>query len=37
MLAPRPVTLVGIELDWAQKTAEIYRAAGAADKFVVQK
>src|SRR4029077_20811375 len=26
MLAPRPVTLVGNQLDWAQKAAAIYRA-----------
>ena len=37
MLAPRPLILAGDQMDWALKVATIYRAAGAADKLVVQK
>jgi len=33
MLAPRPVTLIGRQMDWAQKAAAIYQKAGAADKL----
>jgi len=37
MLAPRPITLVGNDVEWFPKVASIYRAAGASDKLVVKK
>jgi dienelactone hydrolase len=37
MLAPRPITFVGHELDGGEKVTAIYRAARAADKIKFQK
>jgi hypothetical protein len=37
MVAPRPVTLIGGQTDWAGKATAIYRAAGATDRLVLQK
>ena len=36
MLAPRPVTLVGNQSDWTEKTTAIYRAAGASHNLVLK-
>jgi hypothetical protein len=33
MVAPRPVTVLETGRSWTRKTAEIYKAAGAADKL----
>ena len=37
LLAPRPVTLLGKQLDWTAKALAIYRAAGAAERLVLKK
>ena len=34
MIAPRPVTLVGDQFPWADRTAALYERAGATGKFV---
>jgi hypothetical protein len=37
LLAPRPVTVLGQTQGWSNRTAAIYRAAGAPDKFIVRR
>jgi hypothetical protein len=36
LVAPRPITLLGGAPDWTQRTAALYRSAGAADKLLLR-
>jgi pimeloyl-ACP methyl ester carboxylesterase len=36
MLAPRSVRLLGPVQEWSQRTAALYRSAGAGDRFAVE-